>query len=54
MNGILLGVIGGLIMQAGIVTKARLEEAWLRRQLGEGAYDAYAKRVSMLVPFARL
>ncbi|MET2825389.1 methyltransferase family protein [Mesorhizobium shangrilense] len=42
MNGTLLGVIGGLIMLAGMVTKARLEEAWLRRQLGEGAYDAYA------------
>jgi len=24
-------------MLAGMVTKARLEEAWLRRQLGEGA-----------------
>ncbi|UDL89079.1 isoprenylcysteine carboxylmethyltransferase family protein [Mesorhizobium sp. PAMC28654] len=54
MNGTLPGVIGGLVMLAGMVTKARLEEAWLRRQLGEGAYDAYAKRVPMLVPFARL
>lgn len=54
LNGTLLGVIGGLVMLAGMVTKARLEEAVLRRQLGEGAYDAYASRVPMLVPFARL
>ncbi len=29
-----------------------LEEAFLREELGRAAYDAYAARVPMLVPFA--
>jgi protein-S-isoprenylcysteine O-methyltransferase Ste14 len=30
--------------------KARLEEGWLRQELGAN-YDAYRHRVAMLVPF---
>jgi protein-S-isoprenylcysteine O-methyltransferase Ste14 len=30
--------------------KARMEEVFLRDQLGADAYDAYARRVPMLVP----
>jgi len=31
--------------------KTRVEEAFLRRQLGAEIYDSYAKRVPMLIPF---
>ncbi|ESX17307.1 hypothetical protein NKI32_17915 [Mesorhizobium sp. M0761] len=39
-----------LIASIGIVMKARLEERFLRGELGN-AYDDYARRVPMLVPF---
>ena len=42
---------GMTIMTAGWWIKARLEERFLREQLGLAAYDAYATRVPMLVPF---
>jgi protein-S-isoprenylcysteine O-methyltransferase Ste14 len=32
---------------------ARVEENFLRRELGEDRYDAYARRVPMFVPFTR-
>jgi protein-S-isoprenylcysteine O-methyltransferase Ste14 len=31
--------------------KARLEERFLREELGADAYDSYRRRVPMLVPF---
>lgn len=43
--------LGTLVMIAGFYIKARLEEGFLRQQLGAGAYDAYARRVPMLVPW---
>jgi len=45
---------GAALVATGIYLKARLEEAFLREQLGTQAYDAYARRVPMLVPFARV
>jgi protein-S-isoprenylcysteine O-methyltransferase Ste14 len=42
---------GVAVMVAGFVMKARFEEKFLRDQLGREAYDAYALRVPMLVPF---
>jgi protein-S-isoprenylcysteine O-methyltransferase Ste14 len=42
--------LGAAIAILGFYVKARLEEGFLREQLGP-AYDAYAKRVGMLVPF---
>ncbi|MQT11202.1 methyltransferase family protein [Segnochrobactrum spirostomi] len=45
-------IVGGVVMIAGFTVKARLEEALLRAELGAAAYDAYAARVPMLVPFA--
>jgi len=45
--------LGAVIMTAGFFFKARLEEGFLREELGADAYDAYARRVPMLVPFAR-
>ena len=41
------------LMASGIYVKARLEEEFLRAELGE-AYDAYARLVPMLIPFSRM
>jgi protein-S-isoprenylcysteine O-methyltransferase Ste14 len=46
-------LVGVAILAAGIYIKARTEETFLRDQLGAEAYDAYARRVPMLVPLAR-
>ncbi|WP_245490454.1 isoprenylcysteine carboxylmethyltransferase family protein [Mesorhizobium sp. M7A.F.Ca.US.011.01.1.1] len=45
------GIAGTALLIIGIVTKARLEESFLRGELGS-AYDDYASHVPMLVPFA--
>jgi protein-S-isoprenylcysteine O-methyltransferase Ste14 len=42
---------GAAMLAAGIYIKARTEEAFLRDQLGAETYEAYARRVPMLVPF---
>ena len=44
---------GVLILATGIYVKARTEETFLRDQLGPQTYDAYARRVPMLVPLGR-
>jgi protein-S-isoprenylcysteine O-methyltransferase Ste14 len=44
---------GAAILALGIYIKARTEESFLRDQLGAETYDVYARRVPMLVPFAR-
>ena len=44
---------GAAILATGIYIKARTEEAFLRDQLGAETYEAYARRVPMLVPFIR-
>jgi protein-S-isoprenylcysteine O-methyltransferase Ste14 len=49
----LLGVVGALLMLYGWYLKARLEERFLRDELGPEHYDAYRARVPMLVPFTR-
>jgi protein-S-isoprenylcysteine O-methyltransferase Ste14 len=50
MRGALVSFIGVLVMTYGFTTKARLEERFLREQLGADAYDAYRRRVPMLIP----
>lgn len=50
-KGTVWGVAGAILLTIGIFMKARLEERFLRGELG-GAYDDYARRVPMLVPFA--
>lgn len=50
ISGRTFGVIGFVMVVIGIVLKARLEEQFLREELGAEAYGAYAKRVPMLVP----
>ncbi|MBZ9675842.1 methyltransferase family protein [Mesorhizobium sp. ES1-1] len=49
-KGTVWGVAGAVLLIIGIVIKARLEESFLRGELGP-AYDDYARRVPMLVPF---
>jgi protein-S-isoprenylcysteine O-methyltransferase Ste14 len=49
-KGTVLGLVGALLITIGIWMKARLEERWLRDELGADAYDTYSRRVSMLVP----
>ncbi|TGQ42620.1 MULTISPECIES: isoprenylcysteine carboxylmethyltransferase family protein [unclassified Mesorhizobium] len=50
-KGTVWGIAGAALLTVGIVMKARLEERFLRTQLG-AAYDDYIRRVPMLVPFA--
>ncbi|HEY1706995.1 MAG TPA: isoprenylcysteine carboxylmethyltransferase family protein [Rhizomicrobium sp.] len=47
-------VAGVLFLLLGFWIKARLEENFLRNELGAEAYDAYARRTAMLVPFVRI
>lgn len=51
LKGTSIALAGAAIMTAGWYVKARLEERFLRTELGAEAYDAYARRVAMLVPF---
>lgn len=50
MKGTLLALGGAALMTLGFWIKARLEERFLREELGADAYDAYRRRVPMLVP----
>jgi protein-S-isoprenylcysteine O-methyltransferase Ste14 len=47
-------VAGLAIIVVGYWMKARLEERFLREELGARAYDAYARKTAMLIPFVRL
>lgn len=51
--GRLDALIGAAIIALGLWMKARLEERFLRAELGSAAYDEYARRTPMLVPFLR-
>lgn len=51
MKGTVLALVGAVIMTLGFWIKARLEERFLREQLGAENYDAYRRRVPMLLPF---
>lgn len=45
-------LLGAFVLSATMTIKAKNEEAFLRRELGAAAYDAYAARTPMLIPFA--
>lgn len=49
-KGTILGLAGALVITIGIWMKARLEEQWLRDELGADLYDAYRRKVPMLLP----
>jgi protein-S-isoprenylcysteine O-methyltransferase Ste14 len=50
-KGTLTAVAGALLLMVGYWLKARLEERFLREELGAEAYDSYRRRVPMLFPF---
>lgn len=52
MKGTSVALAGFAITVLGFWIKARLEERFLRAELGPEAYDAYAARTPMLAPFA--
>lgn len=49
--GQLHAILGTVFLIVGYWIKARLEEGFLREELGPQDYDAYRRRVPMLVPF---
>ena len=53
MQGTLVAFAGAVLMTMAWYWKARMEEKFLRTELGEAAYDDYAGRVAMLVPFVK-
>lgn len=54
ISGTVLAYFGAALIVLSFYIKARLEERFLREELGPEAYDAYARRVPMLVPFLRV
>jgi protein-S-isoprenylcysteine O-methyltransferase Ste14 len=54
LRGTAAGCVGAGLIVVGLAIKARIEERFLRAELGEAQYEAYARRVPMLVPFSRL
>ncbi len=53
LRGTLTAWLGVVVMTLGWYVKARMEEEFLREELGADAYGAYARRVPMLVPLRR-
>ncbi|MBU6297174.1 MAG: isoprenylcysteine carboxylmethyltransferase family protein [Alphaproteobacteria bacterium] len=50
-QGTVTGLAGAGMLWLAFWMKARLEEVFLRTELGATAYDGYRRRVPMLVPF---
>jgi protein-S-isoprenylcysteine O-methyltransferase Ste14 len=50
-KGTSFALFGAAIITLAFYTKARREERFLRAELGEDAYDTYARKTAMLVPF---
>jgi protein-S-isoprenylcysteine O-methyltransferase Ste14 len=53
LRGTVAAWLGMGLMTLGWYVKARLEEGFLREQLGAEEYASYARRVPMLIPFTR-
>jgi protein-S-isoprenylcysteine O-methyltransferase Ste14 len=49
--GTIPAVAGAVLFLLAFWMKARLEEGFLRTELGAAAYDSYRRRVPMLIPF---
>jgi protein-S-isoprenylcysteine O-methyltransferase Ste14 len=52
-GGRLEAIAGAFVLVAAISLRAKLEERFLRRDLGDEAYASYRRRVPMLIPFAK-
>ena len=52
-KGTSFAMLGVAIVTLAFYIKARREEHFLSAELGENAYDDYARKTAMLVPFAR-
>ncbi len=50
-KGTVWSLCGFALLTTGYFMKARIEERFLKQELGTDAYGAYARRVAMLVPF---
>jgi protein-S-isoprenylcysteine O-methyltransferase Ste14 len=50
-RGTMIALAGSVLLIGAFYIKARLEERFLREELGAKAYDAYAARVPMFIPF---
>ncbi|MEZ5960869.1 MAG: isoprenylcysteine carboxylmethyltransferase family protein [Hyphomonadaceae bacterium] len=53
-RGRLEAVAGALVLIAAISLRAKLEERFLRRDLGDESYRNYRSRVPMLIPFTKI
>jgi protein-S-isoprenylcysteine O-methyltransferase Ste14 len=53
-KGTPFALLGVAIVTLAFCIKARREERFLRAELGENAYDAYACKTAMLVPLVRI
>jgi protein-S-isoprenylcysteine O-methyltransferase Ste14 len=53
-RGRIESIAAALVLIAGVSLRAKLEERFLKRDLGDEAYGSYRRRVPMLVPFAKI
>jgi protein-S-isoprenylcysteine O-methyltransferase Ste14 len=51
LRGTIISLLGAGAITLGLWIKARMEEEFLRQELGAEAYDSYRRRVPMLAPF---
>ena len=52
LKGTTASIAGFVLLVIGYWMKGKLEERFLREELGPADYDAYRARTPMLVPFA--
>jgi protein-S-isoprenylcysteine O-methyltransferase Ste14 len=52
-KGTPFALLGVAMVTLAFCIKARREERFLRAELGDNTYDAYARKTAMLVPFVR-
>lgn len=53
-RGRIEAIAAALVLIAGVSLRAKLEERFLKRDLGDEVYGSYRRRVPMLVPFAKI
>jgi protein-S-isoprenylcysteine O-methyltransferase Ste14 len=49
-KGTAIGIAAAVLITLGFWLKARLEERWLSEELGPDEYQAYRRKVPMLLP----